>query len=333
MINEKITFDIKKFPVGRAVTDEIKVPAFYGMQEVTTPIYVHRISEKVSPCIVITSCMHGDEINGLRISQAFMKAKIKYKKGTIIMVPILNIYGFLNKARYLPDRRDLNRSFPGSKTGSFGARLAKMIMDNFGDIGDFYIDLHSGGLGRHNIAQIRCDFATKNMKKILDNIEIPLIVNSSLRVGSFREALNQRGKRCIVFEGGEGLRLDQNVTAYGLNMIKSVLLHFKMIDETKKFKKLSQKFLIRKTKWIRAKSGGILVDKFTSGKVVKEGQVIAEMRTDMGNLIYKITAEADGIILGATKAALIMAGDALFNIGYLGKHLPYEEDVLDFDEI
>lgn len=333
MIEEINNFNIKNFPIGEPVVEEISLPSFYGMQKVKAPVYVYRATKKISPCIVITSCMHGDEINGLRISQAVMKSKIKLEKGTLIIIPILNIYGFLNKARYLPDRKDLNRFFPGKKSGSFGSRFAKLIMDNFGSVGDFYIDLHSGGLGRHNIPQIRCDFKAQKMNKILRHIEIPLVVNSFFKEGSFREALSKKGKQCIVFEGGEGLRLDESVTAYGLNMVKSILIYFKMIKPNKKYKQLKQKFLIHKTKWIRANSGGVLVNKFTSGKVVKAGQVIAEMRTNTGNLIYKIRAEADGVILGASKASLIMAGDALFNIGYIGKNQPFEEDVLDFDEI
>lgn len=319
-------FNIENYEVGQSTVEYVDFPSFYGLQKVKAPLFVHRASEEISPCLVVTACIHGDEINGLRIAQSIMKSKLKMKKGTLIILPTVNIYGFLNKHRYLPDRKDLNRCFPGLTKGSFGSRFANFIFQRITKYGDVFIDLHSGGAGRFNIPQIRCDLKTKGIKELVDCISIPLVVNSSLRDGSLREAINDLGKPCIVFEGGEGLRIDETITKYGANLIKSVLAHLGMIQGKSKFN--DEKIIIEKTKWVRAKEGGLLINKAHHGKVVKEGEVVGELRQITGELITKIKMEHDGVILGISKTALIMSGDALYNIGFLDSGIQEEEEEL-----
>jgi predicted deacylase len=318
-------FDIEDFEVGKGVTRHVDFPSFYGLQKVKAPIHVHRATKEISPCVVVTACVHGDEINGLRIAQSLIKSKLKIKKGTLIIFPVINIYGFLNKQRYLPDRKDLNRCFPGSSNGSFGTRFANFIFKRVTKYGDFYIDLHSGGPGRFNVPQIRCDLNTKGIKEVISCVDIPLIVNSSLRDGSLREAMNEIGKPCIVFEGGEGLRLDEGITKYGVNLVKSVMQNLGMIKA--KEKQVCSKTMVKKTKWMRAKEGGILINKTHQGKVVKKDDIVGELRSISGELVSKIKMEHDGVILGMSKAALIMSGDALFNIGFLDDDVKVEEDI------
>ncbi len=322
-------FEIEDFKVGSPEVKFIDFPSFYGLQKVTAPFYVYRATKKVSPCVVVTACVHGDETNGLRIAQKIMKSKFKLKKGTLIIIPVVNIYGFLNKQRYLPDRKDLNRCFPGLTKGSFGSRFANFIFKRITKYGDFFIDLHSGGPGRFNIPQIRCDLTTNGVQDFINDISIPLVVNSSLRDGSLREAINDIKKPCIVFEGGEGLRVDETITKYGVNLVKSVLSHLDMKDSDKKY--IEEKVIIKNSKWVRAKEGGVLINKATHGKVVKKGEVVGELRQITGELISKITMENDGVILGSSQAALIMSGDALYNIGFLDDDFHEgEEEFLDF---
>ncbi|MCP4912229.1 MAG: succinylglutamate desuccinylase/aspartoacylase family protein [Oligoflexia bacterium] len=322
-------FDIENYEVGKATSGFVDFPSFYGFQKVKAPVYVYRASKEVSPCVVVTACVHGDEINGLRIAQSVMKKKLKLKKGTLIIIPTVNIYGFLNKQRYLPDRKDLNRCFPGSEKGSFGSRFARFIFQRITKYGDIFLDFHSGGAGRFNIPQIRCDLKTKGIKELVDNISIPLVVNSSLRDGSLRESINDLGKPCIVFEGGEGLRIDETITKYGVNLVESVLSYYGMINEKEKF--IEDKIIINKTKWIRAKEGGLLISEASRGKIVKKGEVVGELRNINGGLVNKIKMEHDGVILGISKSALIMSGDALYNIGFLGDDVPEdEEELFDF---
>jgi predicted deacylase len=320
--------NLENYEVGQVTQEFIDFPSFYGLQKVKAPLYVYRASEKTSPCVVVTACIHGDEINGLRIAQSLMKSKLKLLKGTLIILPVVNIYGFLNKQRYLPDRKDLNRCFPGQTKGSFGSRFANFILQNITRYGDVFIDLHSGGPGRFNIPQIRCDLSNKDLKELVEKISIPLVVNSSLRDGSLREAINDLKKPCIVFEGGEGLRLDETITKYGVNLVRSTLSHLGMIKPSKKY--VFDKVVIEKTRWIRAQEGGILINKAHRGKVVKKGEVVGELRQMTGELLHKIRLENDGVILGISQAALIMAGDALYNIGFL-EAVNTEEDEEFFD--
>lgn len=326
-------FDIEQYEIGKSYLRYVNFPSFYGLQKVSAPFFIHRASKEISPCLVVTACVHGDEINGLRIAQSIIKSKLKLLKGTLIVIPTVNIYGFLTKNRYLPDRKDLNRCFPGSSKGSFGARFANFIFKTITQHGDVFIDLHSGPPGRFNIPQLRCDLSTEGTRDLVNSFSIPIIVDSSLRDGSMRGAINDLQKPCIVFEGGEGLRIDETITKYGTNLIRSALSHLGMIKSKTSFK--ADKIIISKTKWIRAKEGGLLVNKAKKGKLFKEGDVLGELRSISGNLVTKIKMEHDGIILGMSKSALIMSGDALYNVGIFGKEDVDEEeeffDVFDFE--
>lgn len=332
MKNTLFSFEIEDFKVGIAETRFVDFPSFYGLQKVQAPIYVYRATKEISPCVVVTACVHGDEINGMRIAQSLMQQKLNLKKGTLIIVPAVNIYGFLNKVRYLPDRKDLNRCFPGHAKGSFGSRFAHFIFSRLVKYGDIFIDLHSGGAGRFNIPQIRCDLNVEGVKELVDCVSIPLVVNSSLRDGSFREAVNDLGKPCIVFEGGEGLRIDETITKYGVNLVHSILGHFDMLEEKAEFN--DDKVVINKTKWVRAKEGGVLLNKITHGKVVSRGEVVGELRQLTGKLIAEIKMEHDGVILGMSMSSLIMSGDALYHIGFLEDNLQdEEEEFFDFFDL
>ncbi len=328
----KYQFNLEDFPVGKAKVTEAHFPAFYGGGDISVPIYVNR-AKNPGHTVVVTGCIHGDEIVGLRVIMKLIESKLKLKKGNLIAIPILNPYGFYHKTRYLPDRKDLNRQFPGNPKGSFGQRFASFIMRNFGQVGDFYIDLHSGGLGRLNIPQIRYDFKLQGVSEVLEDIKIPLVVNSKLRDGSFREALSDNGIPCIVFEGGEGLRVDKNVSQDGLLLIKSVLSHFGMIRFAQK-KIVSKKIFIKRTRWLRSPCGGFQINHFKLGNTVKKGQLIAEIKSPKAEVIQQIFSPADGVILGMNVNPLVMAGDALYNLGFLreDQDLPEEEGVFDWDE-
>lgn len=333
MKEEIFDFYIEDFDVGTHTTRYVDFPSFYGLQKVKAPIYVYRASEQISPCVVVTACIHGDEINGMRIAQKLIKSKLKLTKGTLIVLPVTNIYGFFNKVRYLPDRKDLNRCFPGAAKGSFGSRFAHFIMNNIVKYGDFYIDLHSGGVGRFNIPQIRCDLEVENTKEFIDEISIPLVINSKLRDGSLRSSLNDLKKPCIVFEGGEGLRIDEKINKYGLDLIKSILGHLEMIRRPK-IKCCDNKIFIQKTRWYRAKEGGVFINKAKPGKLVRKDEVVGELRNITGDLINKIKMEKDGVIIGMGKSSVVMAGDALFNIGYFNlDDMEDEEDIYDLFDI
>ena len=328
-MNDKFfSLDINDYPVGKCIVESVDFPSFYGLQDVNVPLYVYRATKKVSPCIVVTACMHGDEINGMRIAQSIIQSKLKLIKGTLIILPVINIYGFMNKVRYLPDRRDLNRCFPGSEKGSFGARFANFIFKNITRYGDIFIDLHSAGSGRYNIPQIRIDLESQNLDDLVDQIRVPLIINSSLRDGSLRGSIDDLGKVCIVFEGGEGLRIDENISKYGIDLVKSVLRYKGMLKKT--VKKDSPKIILNKTQWYRAHEGGVFLNKVKPGKVLTKGHVLGELRSITGELISCITLKNDGVVIGIGKSSVVMAGDALYNIGYMNDKDIIDDEILDY---
>lgn len=331
MKDSVFNFDIDDFPVGEHITRYVDFPSFYGLQKVQAPIYIYRATQNVSPCVVITACLHGDEINGMRIAQTLIKSKLKLLKGTLIVLPVVNIYGFFNKVRYLPDRKDINRCFPGLERGSFGARFANFIFNTISKYGDFYIDLHSGGVGRFNIPQIRCDLKVEGTQDFIDEISIPLVINSTLKDGSLRECLNNINKPCIVFEGGEGLRIDETVNKYGINLIKSVLGHLEMLRRKKII--YGDKIFIKKTRWYRAAEGGVFINLAKPGKVVKAGDLVGELRSITGDLIHKIRMDRDGVIIGMGKSSVVMAGDPLFNIGYLDSEGLDDDEFYDYFDL
>ena len=330
MKEDVFQLDLEDYSVGVSRTEFVNFPSFYGLQKVKAPIFVHRASKEISPCVVVTACVHGDEINGMRIAQSLIQKKFKLKKGTLIIIPVINIYGFLNKIRYLPDRKDLNRCFPGTEKGSFGSRFADFVFKNITKYGDVFIDFHSGAIGRYNIPQVRCDLSQKCNADLIQHSSIPIVVNSPLREGSMRASIGDLNKPCFVFEGGEGLRIDETITKYGINLVRSILDHLGMITSTSKFK--YDRLTIHKSKWIRAKEGGIFISKTVQGKINTKGDVVGELRKLTGELITRIKMDQDGVILGIAQTSMIMAGDALFNIGFLGQKVETFDEEEEFND-
>lgn len=320
--------DLESLSLKKLHLLKISYPHFYGAHNIESPIAIYRASKNLSPCLFITASIHGDEVNGTHIAQTFISKIPKIKKGTVIIMPAVNIYGLINKERYLPDRKDLNRCFPGSIKGSFGSRFAHFIFENIKNVGDIYIDLHSGGVGRFNIPQIRCDLRNELTKEVIEHLSIPLVVNSSLRDGSLREALSAINKVCIVLEAGEGLRIDETMTKYGINLIKSVMAHLEMIQHRTKFNR--QKVIIHHTRWIRAKEGGFFTKTAHKGMIYKKGQVLGEIKQLTGQIIETIKMKNDGVLLGVHQQSLIMPGDALFNVGFLDPNIHQEEEFFDY---
>jgi predicted deacylase len=332
MKSDNFNFDIENYKVGKAVEEFVTFPTFFGVSGQEVPFYIHRATKEISPCVVVTACVHGDEINSLRIAQKLIQSKLKITKGTLIIFPLLNIYGFYNKSRYLPDRKDLNRYFPGNENGSFGSRFANFCFKNIAKYGDMYVDLHTGGAGRFNIPQIRIDMKDERLKKMLPNLSIPVAVNSYPGDGSLRGALKNVGKPCIVFEGGEGNRLNTSITNYGVNFVKSVLANQNML----KTKIVLQKETLRlmKTSWMRTSRGGLLINKVKPGKVIKKGEIIGEIRKVTGELLKKVAAPQDSVIIGMTEVSLLMTGDPLYHIGFFREEdFDEEVDFLDFYDI
>lgn len=271
-------------------------------------------SQHDGPTLLITGGVHGDEINGVEIVRQAIKLGLfdNLNIGSVIAIPLVNIDGFNNFSRDLPDGKDVNRSFPGSKNGSLAARVANTISTLILPLVDFGLDFHTGGASIHNYPQIRVNRKDDNSLELAKIFNAPLTVETGLVKKSLRKEAFLYDIPMIVFEGGESLRIDQNSIAEGIRGIKRVLSHYKMINETIPSQKTQT---ITSHKWLRAVSAGIFVPKKKAGEYFKTGDILGIITNPYNDFENEIIAEQDGFIFGHDNKPVINQGKALFHIG------------------
>lgn len=277
------------------------------------PVFIFN-GEKPGPTILFLAGMHGDEINGIEVVRKLIKREdVKtLKRGCVVAIPVLNIVSFLLGTRDLPDGRDLNRCFPGSKNGSLGSRIAHDLMETIIPQIDFGIDFHTGGSKISNYPQIRCVFDNKKNLEIAQQFSPLLVLNSPFRENTLREAAAMQGKQILVFEGGESRRFDYESIKEGLNGCLRVLKHHKMI---KTEIKTTPTVFLKKSSWVRAKSSGLFHTTKKSGTHVKKGELIGMICDPYGEVEHELFASADGFIVGVNNQPVVNQGDALIHIG------------------
>jgi len=277
------------------------------------PVFVFN-GKKPGPTILFLAGMHGDELNGIEVvRKLIMRDDVKnLSQGCVVAIPVINIVSFLLGERDLPDGRDLNRCFPGSKNGSLGSRIAHDLMGSIIPQIDFGIDFHTGGAKISNYPQIRCVF--ENKKNIeLGKIFSPLLVlNSAFRESTLRLAAAKLRKPILVFEGGESNRFDYESIKEGLNGCLRILHHYKMI---KTEVKSTPTVFLKKSSWVRAKSSGLFHTTKKSGTRVKKGDLLGTICDPFGEEENVLRATADGFIVGVNNQPVVNQGDALIHIG------------------
>lgn len=300
---------------GKRARINIDMGSIYDFTDVKMPVEVIR-GRKAGPTLFISSTIHGDEINGIEILRRLLASRsLKNIAGTLIVIPIVNIFGFNDRSRYLPDRRDLNRCFPGLKGGSLASQLAHKFMREIVLKSDFGIDLHTGAFSRCNHPQIRCDTSDETTLELAKIFSAPVIVNSNLRDGSLRAAAAQAKIPMILFEAGEALRFDEKAIAIGLDGILNVMSAIGMIRRGRK--NSSRKiFVARSSSWIRAPQGGLHISQVGLGKHVKKGEILGEISNPFGDRKVVIKASEDGVIIGLSTLPLANKGDALFHVAF-----------------
>jgi len=269
------------------------------------------------PTMLVTGCIHGDEINGTEIIRRLLKSKsISRLRGTLLAVPIVNVPAFLNRSRYLPDRRDLNRLFPGSEKGSLGARLAKVVSSQLVPRCDLLIDLHTGAVNRPNLPQIRITAGDATSLEYAKIFNAPVTVLAPIRESSFRGLLSSEGKQVLLFESGEALRLDAPSIRYGVQGIIAVMRHIGMLAkrQIKNRKKKTDTITCKKTYWERSPIGGLFTPLIALGKTVEQGESLGFVADPFGGEETPIIAGRQGVLIGRTNEGLADEGDALFHI-------------------
>ncbi len=280
------------------------------------PVYVFN-AKKPGPTVLIQAGLHGDEINGIEIVRRMLQQKrFNIRKGAVIAVPILNIFGFIHFSRDVPDGKDVNRSFPGKRTGSMASRIAYHYTSQIMKQIDYGIDLHTGGAQRHNYPQTRFTSEDENSKKLAEIFSAPFTFPSRLISGSFRKAAFSMGKPSIVFEAGESMRFDDYAILEGMQGVLNVLKHFEMITRTEPaFVERHNSFLLSDRKWMRAPTAGMFIPEVVNGSQVQKGQELGLITDTYAKHKRRIKAPFDGHVLCINHQAVVNQGDALFHIG------------------
>lgn len=281
------------------------------------------------PTVFVSAAVHGDEIIGVEIIRRLIRTpQMKALAGTLICVPVVNTFGFITQSRYLPDRRDLNRSFPGGQGGSLAARLAALFMTEIVDRCDAGIDLHSAAVHRINLPQIRVDTSVPQALELAKVFAAPIIVHSALRDGSLREAAHAHGKPVIVYESGEALRFDETALRLGVKGILRVLGQLGMIRADKRLTATLKSEIGERSSWVRASMGGVLRMHKNIGHHVAAGDVIGTLADPLGEKEREVTAPVAGLIIGRTVLPVVNEGDAVFHIAEILKRRNENEEPL-----
>lgn len=311
--NSAITIGETTVVPGQRVNLTLPVADLYTGTSLGMPVSVI-CGKQSGPVLFVSAAIHGDELNGVEIIRRLLKRKLLNSlRGTLIAVPIVNIHGFLDQSRYLPDRRDLNRSFPGSAKGSIASRLANTFLTEIVSISDYGLDLHTGAINRSNLPQIRANLDDEKTAALAKAFAAPVIINSNVRDGSLRSCAVDLGIPMLIYEAGEALRFDEICIRGGLRGIMNVMRSIGMLPEAKSGK---QRVPVeaRSTSWVRASSSGIVNWKVKLGSSVHKDQPIASLSDPMGGQDDTVYAPFDGIVIGRSNLPLAHEGDALANI-------------------
>lgn len=271
--------------------------------------------KKPGPTLFVSGAIHGDEIIGVEIIRRVSRMKMVSKvKGTLILIPVVNGYGFLGMSRYLPDRRDLNRVFPGTESGSSASQLAYAFMQQIVSRSDFGVDLHSGAIHRENLPQIRADLNDPIVKDMATAFGASVMLNSNLRDGSLREAAQTVGCHMLLYEAGEALRFNETAIRIGVKGVLGVMRHIGMLPKLKQRKSRRDPIQPVSSHWVRAPMSGLMRAAYSLGDVVEKGAVIASVAGPLGEVEEDVLARYSGVIIGRTNLPIVSRGDALFHI-------------------
>ncbi|REE83645.1 hypothetical protein BX611_0939 [Lutibacter oceani] len=312
ILNHKIGF-------GESVTINMDIARLTTRSKIDIPIIVSR-GKVDGPCLLLIGGIHGDETNGIEIVRQIVASGLhKPEKGTIICIPLLNVFGFLNQTREFPDGRDLNRMFPGSNTGSSASKFAYYLMTKVIPKVDYCIDYHTGGAQRFNYSQLRINGTDEETLELAKVFGAPFIVFSKSQEKTFRNSMVKLGKKVLLFEGGKSLNLDKNVTKVGIQGAINLMHHLGLNDFSSKISKATKEnppVVITSSKWIRAKHSGMYRSNISAGQKVEKGVKLGSISDPYGNYENTFKNPQEGYILNSNHSPVVIQGDALIHIGF-----------------
>lgn len=312
-----ITIANEVIEAGHTRCVKLSLPMLYTSTPLEVPVYVFH-GKKEGPILFVTAAIHGDEINGVEIIRRIHHSPhIKRLRGTLITIPIVNVYGFILHSRYLPDRRDLNRQFPGNLRGSMASKLANLLMTEIVEHSTHGIDLHTGAIHRSNYPQIRISQQCPQSSNMAEAFAAPVIIPANVRDGSLRHAADNLAIPMVVYEGGEALRFDEFSIKLGVRGVLRVMNYLKMLTPSQGLHLARSQppiAIAKSTIWIRALLSGVMIENKSLGAKVSEGELLCTIVDPLGENEIGICCPCDGLIIGKTNIPLVNQGDAMFHI-------------------
>jgi len=298
---------------GTRLSTSLELPGQSRYTPLSMPVHIVH-GKKDGPTLFVSAAIHGDEIGGIEIIRQLLNQKVLNRlRGTLICVPVVNVYGFLNHTRYMPDRRDLNRSFPGSEHGSLASRVAHVFRTEIIDRADYGIDLHTGANHRTNYPHIRANMDDPESARLARAFNTAVIVNASLRDGSLRGYALEKNIPVLLYEAGEALRFEKNAVRAGVRGIMNVLGALEMIKRTVK-RRPHVTVEAESSHWVRAKRSGLIRDAAELGQKVAAGDRLAHLSDMLGDEETEVLATREGVVIGRTNLPIANEGDALFHV-------------------
>lgn len=313
--NGPLTILGESIKLGESKEVNFDVANLHTATPVNVPVIVER-SKKPGPTVLLTAGIHGDEVNGVEIvRQLIAKGINKPKCGTIICMPVINIFGFINLKREFPDGRDLNRVFPGSTGGSLASRVANKLIKEVVPHADLILDFHTGGSGRFNAPQLRYTKNNKHLDELAEVFGAPFVLYSKNLSKSFRSTCAKSGKDLLLFEGGKSFHIDDVVTNSGVNGVKRILKHLGMLKTVFKASKPKKSTVfIEDSNWQRAKYSGMFKASITVGAYVEKEDIMGNITDPYGKFNYFVRAKTSGYVINVNELPIVYQGDALFHI-------------------
>lgn len=317
---------------GKRATVDLPLANLYTHTNLSMPVHVIN-GRQAGPTLFITSALHGDELNGIEIIKRLLKRVTpKTLSGCLLAIPICNVFGFLNQSRYLPDRRDLNRSFPGRETGSIAARIANLVATEIVAQSNFGIDLHTGAVNRTNLPQIRANLSDPVVRKMADAFGAPVAIDAAVRDGTLRQYASREGKPTLLYECGEALRYDELSIKAGVRGIVRVLRVLGMLPPPSKQDIAVAPTYANSTTWVRAPISGLVTARCRLGERVTAGQALARVNDPFGEVEVDVLATVPGLVIGRSTSPLAHEGDALVHLARFDDTREAKATVDDFYE-
>ncbi|PTX63990.1 hypothetical protein C8N46_101600 [Kordia periserrulae] len=314
--NKPITIYGETVVPGEAKWIQIPIDRLPTGTLIDIPVYVYN-AKKAGPTMLVQGGLHGDEINGVEIIRRMLFEKLfEVKRGAVIVLPLLNIFGFIHFSRQVPDGKDVNRSFPGIKKGSLASRIAYQVTNEVLPQADFGIDLHTGGAQRNNHPQVRFTENMSDSETLAKVFNAPFYFATSLIEKSFRKTAYDKKIPIIVYEGGESMRFDDYAIKEGIQGILNIMKHLNMIDNIDPMLiERENTTLLTERKWLRAPTAGMFVPQVLNGSSIKKGETLGFITDTFANYCEEIKAPYDGFVFCINNQAVVNLGDALFHVG------------------